>query len=198
MVRREYALQRRNRPQEAPPRPLFPDLGRLAPLPPDLVIDWERFFKFDQLGYAREPQNSLQMDTSLVSPLLNLPDLGGSLARRNLRRAQMLQVPSGQEVAKELKLTSLDREELMLEDLSSPARETLLEATPLWYYILCEARLTGGERGKHLGPVGARIVSEVILGLLASDPTSYFQEPGRRPHLVSGGDFKMTDLIEFA
>ena len=79
MVRREYALQRSNGPQEAPPKPLFPDLGRLAPLPPDLVIDWERFFKFDQLGYAREPQNSLQMDTALVSPLLDLPDLGGSL-----------------------------------------------------------------------------------------------------------------------
>jgi hypothetical protein len=198
MVRREYALQRRTGPQEAPPRPLFPDLGRLGPLPPDLVIDWERFFKFDQLGYAREPQNSLQMDTSLVSPLLNLPDLGGSLARRNLRRAQRLQVPSGQEVAKKLKLTSLDPDELMLEELSGPVKEKLLEATPLWYYILCEARMTGGGRGKHLGPVGGRIVSEVILGLLASDPTSYVvKDPGWTPDLVPGQDFKMTDLIEF-
>jgi hypothetical protein len=198
MVRREYALQRRTGPQEAPPKPLFPDLGRLGPLPPDLVIDWERFFKFDQLGYAREPQNSLQMDTSLVSPLLNLPDLGGSLARRNLRRAQRLQVPSGQEVAKKLKLTSLDPDELMLEELSGPVKEKLLEATPLWYYILCEARMTGGGRGKHLGPVGGRIVSEVILGLLASDPTSYVvKDPGWTPDLVPGQDFKMTDLIEF-
>ena len=37
------------------------DLGLLGRLPPALVIDWERFFKFDQLEYAREPQNSLQM-----------------------------------------------------------------------------------------------------------------------------------------
>ena len=197
MVRREYALQRRNGPQQAPPKPLFPDLGRLAPLPPDLVIDWERFFKFDQLGYAREPQNSLQMDTALVSPLLNLPDFGGSLARRNLRRAQTLQVPSGQEVAKKLRLKSLDPEQLMLDGLPKPVREKLLEATPLWYYVLCEARSTGGDRGKHLGPVGARIVSEVILGLLASDPTSYVKQPGWKPDLVPGGDFKMTDLIEF-
>ena len=198
MVRREYALQRSTGPQEAPPKPLFPNLGRLGPLPPDLVIDWERFFKFDQLGYAREPQNSLQMDTSLVSPLLNLPDLGGSLARRNLRRAQRLQVPSGQEVAKKLKLTRLDPDELMLEELSGPVKEKLLEATPLWYYILCEARMTGGKRGKHLGPVGGRIVSEVILGLLASDPTSYVaKDPGWTPDLVPGQDFKMTDLIEF-
>jgi hypothetical protein len=86
----------------------------------------------------------------------------------------------------------------VLEELSSPEREKLLESTPLWYYVLCEARRTGGNRGKQLGPVGGRIVSEVILGLLASDPTSYFHEPGWRPHLVSGGDFKMTDLIEFA
>ena len=199
MVRREYALQRRPGPQEAPPKPLFPDLGRLGPLPPELVIDWERFFKFDQLGYARQPQNSLQMDTALVSPLLNLPDLGGSLARRNLRRAQRLRVPSGQEVAEKLKLESLDPTQLMLDDgLSKPVRETLLEATPLWYYILCEARMTGGERGKHLGPVGGRIVSEVILDLLARDPTSYvFKEPDWKPDLVPGQDFKMTDLIGF-
>ena len=176
---------------------MFPDLGRLAPLPPDLVIDWERFFKFDQLGYAREPQNSLQMDTALVRPLLNLPDLGGSLARRNLRRAQMLQVPSGQEVAKKLRLKSLDPEELLLDELSKPVREKVLEATPLWYYVLCEAARTGGDRGKHLGPVGGRIVSEVIRGLLASDPTSYVKQPGWKPDLVPGGDFKMTDLIEF-
>ena len=52
------------------------------------------------------------MDTALVSPLLNLPDLGGSLARRNLRRAQRLRVPSGQEVAEKLKLESLDPEQL--------------------------------------------------------------------------------------
>ncbi len=85
----------------------------------------------------------------------------------------------------------------MLDDLSEPVTETLLEATPLWYYILCEARMTGGERGKHLGPVGGRIVSEVILGLLASDPTSYVNEPGWTPDLVPGEDFTMTDLIEF-
>ncbi len=195
MVRREYALQRRER--EVPPKPLFPDLGRLASLPPDLVIDWERFFRFEQLGYAREPQNSLQMDTALVSPLLNLPDFGGSLARRNLRRAQRLQVPSGQEVAKKLKLKSLDPEELLLDGLSKPVREKVLKATPLWYYVLCEAQGTGGDGGKHLGPVGGRIVSEVILGLLASDPTSYVKQPGWKPNLIPGEDFKMTDLIEF-
>ena len=41
-------------------------------------------------------------------------------------------------------------------------------------------------------------MSEVILGLLASDPTSYVvKEPGWTPDLVPGEDFKMTDLIEF-
>ena len=85
----------------------------------------------------------------------------------------------------------------MLDGLSKSVRERLLKATPLWYYVLCEARTTGGDRGKHLGPVGGRIVSEVILGLLASDPTSYVNKPGWTPDLVPGGDFKMTDLIEF-
>lgn len=46
-------------------------------------------------------------------------------------------------------------------------------ATPLWYYILCEAdACTGGHR---LGPVGGRIVTEVLVGLIDADATSFPQ-----------------------
>ena len=44
-------------------------------------------------------------------------------------------------------------------------------STPLWYYVLKEAELLAD--GLRLGPVGARIVAEVFIGLLQTDPGSY-------------------------
>jgi hypothetical protein len=44
-------------------------------------------------------------------------------------------------------------------------------STPLWYYILAEAKAAAG--GLSLGPIGGRIVAETLIGLLRGDPTSY-------------------------
>ena len=56
----------------------------------------------------------------------------------------------------------------------------ITEGAPLWLYILAEAEEIGRETGhgkfdlsEGLGPVGARIVAEVIVGLLELDPASY-------------------------
>ena len=42
---------------------------------------------------------------------------------------------------------------------------------PLWFYILKEAEIVG--KGRELGPVGGRIVAEVLVGLLQKDLNSY-------------------------
>jgi hypothetical protein len=71
----------------------------------------------------------------------------------------------------------------------------LERSTPLWYYVLKE----GGVRGKgvKLGPVGGRIVGEVIVGLLRMDDESYLtQNPLWKPTLptIMGsvtGEFRM-------
>jgi hypothetical protein len=47
--------------------------------------------------------------------------------------------------------------------------------TPLWYYILREADVRCG--GDRLGPVGALIVGEVLVGLLDLDPSSVRHAP---------------------
>ena len=54
------------------------------------------------------------------------------------------------------------------------------EGVPMWLYLLAEAELIGraepgGNRtkGEGLGPVGARIVAETIIGLLELDDHSY-------------------------
>jgi len=75
--------------------------------------------------------------------------------------------------------------------------------TPLWFYILQEAaELQSGER---LGPVGGRIVAEVMIGLIEGDRTSYLSQdsewqpflPTRDPARTNE-DFTMVDLLTFA
>jgi hypothetical protein len=103
-------------------------------------------------------------------------------------------LPSGQSVAKALKLPVLDA--IHLDDLKPL---NLHNRTPLWFYILREADVE--EDGKQLGSVGGRIVAEVFIGLLQGDALSYLkQDPGWTPTLPSAtaGTFKMTDLLRFA
>jgi hypothetical protein len=60
------------------------------------------------------------------------------------------------------------------------------------------------ENGLRLGPIGGRIVGEVIIGLLQLDPNSFMaDEPHWRPVLPprSGkvtGDFRMVDFLTLA
>jgi hypothetical protein len=63
------------------------------------------------------------------------------------------------------------------------------------FYVLKEAEKVG--TGK-LGPVGGRLVAEVLMGLLKGDPFSYVNvEPTWRPSLGTNGGFRMPDLVQF-
>ena len=80
--------------------------------------------------------------------------------------------------------------------------EVFGEATPLWFYILKEAEIF--RSGRSLGPVGGRIVSEVLLGLLAGGPFSFLNvRPTWRPKrgefgAPKDGVFGVADLLRFA
>jgi hypothetical protein len=53
--------------------------------------------------------------------------------------------------------------------------------------------------GTHLGPVGGRIVGEVIIGLIEGDHQSYLtQDPTWTPTYGTGDTFEMTDLLTTA
>ena len=71
---------------------------------------------------------------------------------------------------------------------------------PLWFYILKEAEIVG--KGRELGPVGGRIVAEVLVGLLQKDPNSYlYLQPTWKPAppiAPESGQFTMADLLKFA
>src|SRR5262249_18847745 len=74
----------------------------------------------------------------------------------------------------------------------------LLAKTPLWYYVLREAKVTQG--GNQLGRVGARIVAETFVRMLKRDADSVLNVPGFVPSLPGAvpGSFTIADLLEFA
>jgi hypothetical protein len=155
-------------------------------------IDWQTFFDF---GDGRVRPNK-RIDTKLSSVLFDLPgqpeDEPTSLATRNLLRNLTMGVPSGQRVARTMQLPVLAPADLQdLEPLHLDRR------TPLWFYVLREAEVAAG--GEHLGPVGGRIVAEVIVGLIRGDRQSYLrQDPDWTPTYGSGDTFTMVDLLTAA
>jgi hypothetical protein len=197
MVREHYGLRRLPAGGGGPRgRSILPELTGSRPLSGDLVIDWERFFRLP--GAEPEVQPSQRIDPSIVGPLFGLADGEPELPRRNLRSGRALRLPSGQQVARAMGEPPLDEEALQLDGLPQGAREEIRKATPLWYYVLCEA--AHAAEGRHLGPVGGRLVAEVLVGLLEGDPSSFLsQEPTWRPgELGTGEHFGMAELVAIA
>jgi hypothetical protein len=118
--------------------------------------------------------------------------------QRNLLRCLTWQLPSGQRIAQEMGIPPLSDTELA--ELQA-IRPSFVQSTPLFYYILKEAQLR--EDGLHLGPMGARIVTEVFIGLLQLDPDSYLSvQPNWVPTLPTHDgtpeSFRMIDFLTFA
>ena len=155
------------------PVPLFPDLLGFRAVPRECTVDWTLFF--DAPG-ATSAQRSKKIDGRLVRALIQLPvGVSGeceiedyhSLAVRDLQRGQGVGLPSGEAVARHIGIVPLTEEQVGLASTGWHGE------TPLWYYVLREAdACTSGHR---LGPVGGRIVTEVLVGLIDADATSYRQ-----------------------
>jgi hypothetical protein len=157
------------------PTPIFPDLIGFRPVTPEHWVDWPLLF--DARG--RPPAaRSKKIDGRLVSALIALPvavtgdapvEEFHSLAVRDLERGRGVGLPSGEAVAR-----YLDEEPLTADEVGT--RKTGWRGeTPLWYYVLREADVRCG--GNRLGPIGARIVGEVLVGLLDLDQTSVRHAP---------------------
>lgn len=158
-------------------------------------VDWGYFVR--GVGEQGHVQQSALIDTRLIPEFGNLPGglvAGGpmSLPERTLLRGLRLHLPSGQTVATELRARGyrdvypLAPKEIGLESMLAATE------TPLWYYILREAEFT--RSGYRLGPVGATLVAEVLLGLLVHDETSFLHHNWG----PEGGDFTFADLVNAA
>jgi hypothetical protein len=200
MVRDDYRLN-----DHRPNVPILKSRSRFGPtlagfrrLPAGFEIDWKHFFSLDP---SHEAQTSLKIDTLLSGQLAHLPPDEASLPFLNLRRGSDLGLPSGGDVAKKLDVERLSEDELLAplpENIRDRVREVVVNRTPLWYYVLCEAKARRGG-GLQLGPTGGRIVAEVIIGLILGDPHSYpRQDPDWTPSYGAGESFHFTDLLRHA
>jgi Animal haem peroxidase len=165
-IRHRYKLN-----ADTDPVPLFPDLLGFRPVPREHAIDWTLFF--DRPG-AAPAQRCKKIDGKLVRALIELPvavtgeceiEDYHSLAVRDLQRGQGVGLPSGESVAGHMGIAPLTAEQVGI------ASTGWRGETPLWYYILREADVCTS--GDHLGPVGGRIVAEVLVGLIDADATSF-------------------------
>jgi hypothetical protein len=125
-----------------------------------------------------------------------------NLAFRNLTRAGMVRLCSGQQLAERLGLQPLDAGEIItgsggasLDGLTDDQKGSFAQNTPLWFYVLREAELNGG----WLTGVGGRVVAEVFHRAMEGSRASIVRDPAWRPTLgPDEGTFRMVDLLLFA
>jgi hypothetical protein len=170
------------------------------PIPSDLVIEWRNILPVDPNFPARPPR---KIDTKLSIPLSTLPgsavpppDPTVHLAVRNTLRGKRVGLPSGQQVARAMRVNVLSNATLGLSSDPGWGGEA-----PLWFYILKEAELLP-HNGERLGPVGGRIMAETLVGLLQRDPNSYLYldaawKPAP-PIAPTTGKFEFVDLLKYA
>jgi hypothetical protein len=170
------------------------------PIPADLVMVWKNILPVDPAFPARPPR---KIDTKLSIPLADLPgsavpppDPTKHLAVRNTLRGKRVGLPSGQQVARAMRVNVLSNATLGLSNDPGWGGEA-----PLWFYILKEAELPP-YNAERLGPVGGRIMAETLVGLLQRDPNSYLYlnaawKPAP-PIAPATGQFGFVDLLKYA
>jgi hypothetical protein len=200
------------------------DLGAGVRLPSNWIADFRRLYDFGEAGRANlvvpaaKFNRAMRIDTRLVNVLSFLPDgsFGGdqntppiqrNLAFRNLTRANMLRLASGQQMAalmqaRGVAVTPLTTNEILngrrganLDALTATERNTLAGRTPLWFYVLREAELGPG----RLRGVGGRLVAETFHRAMEGSAESIVRDPAWRPTLgPNATTFRMVDLLLFA
>jgi Animal haem peroxidase len=202
------------------------DLGGDTKLAGTWIADFRRLYDF---GEANKPglkvppgkfNRAMRIDTRIVDPLQHLPpqtvglpnnagfnDVRRNLAFRNLTRARMVKLATGQQMANFMKnkgvnVTKLTKAQIRdgkngadLSHLTNAQREAVLKNTPLWFYVLREAELNGGK----LSGVGARIVAETFHRAMEGSTHSIVRDPTFHPTLGPNNNiFRMVDLLLFA
>jgi heme peroxidase len=168
------------------------------------IIDWTRFFDFHNLPVVvNEPASRSGTIDALISrrlaELQPIPITGSvtrSLAVRNLLRGLQVHLPAGQHVAQRLGYPVLSPQDFA----ELPYYNTLHalhfdELTPLWLYILHEAKIKN--EGNRLGPVGSRIVAETVVKLIQESRVTILP-PGTKWQLPPENErFRMANLLAF-
>jgi hypothetical protein len=202
------------------------DLGGDTRLASIWIADFRRLYDF---GEANKPglvvpaskfNRAMRIDTRIVDPLQHLPpqtvglpgntgfnDVRRNLAFRNLTRAKMVKLATGQQMWSFLRSNGVTVPKLTkaqirngkngadLGNLTQSQREAVVKNTPLWFYVLREAELNGGK----LSGVGARIVAETFHRAIEGSQHSIVRDTTFKPTLgPNNSTFRMVDLLLFA
>ena len=175
--------------------PLFDgNLRGFQKIPDNFHLDWEWFFveqdrQPQQFAHKIDPF----LPTPLFE-LPDFANPENSLASRNLMRGRIFRLPSGESIADRMiadgmmvaagkpmaegdKVGNHASAPSHVDEMITAMRsEYAMNETPLWLYCLLEGAIYGKgfagaqpptkEAGDRLGPVGGRIVGEVLMGLL--------------------------------
>ena len=170
------------------------DLRGSQLLPEEHVIDWNFF-----ADVKKSPGN--RIDGKVTSKVFDLPESAipdsikfvGNLVQRNLIRSSQVGVCAGEDLAaayeahdKASGVTPL-RVKPLHHAIIEPNKETwplyMQDSngfptdkfrTPLWYYILREAQHYETKTVSKLGPLGSRLIGEVILGAIRWQDNNVF------------------------
>lgn len=199
MVRASYDFNQRFPASFASLFRLFNVVGRYPTLPEEWIIEWDNFVE----GGTNKAR---QIDTQLVIPLSTLPGAPGvssadeiNLAIMDLLRGYLLRLPTGQAVARALKLDVMADTDIEGSAANQTQQDVLRASglsknTPLWFYILAEA--AHFQKGQRLGPVGSTLVAGSLIALIRRSPGSILSLPGWTPTL--GATFALPDLLRLA
>jgi hypothetical protein len=114
----------------------------------------------------------------------------------------MVNLASGQQMADQFGVPQLTADQIItgnggvdLGSLAPEVRQSLITATPLWFYVLREAEVNNG----RLTGVGGRIVAEVFHRAMEGSDHSIVRDHTWRPSIGNRGEeFTMADLVLFA
>jgi hypothetical protein len=180
------------------------DLRGGKPLPVGHVIDWPFFLNAGSAIHPHPARTSNRIDSKVTNVVFDLPastiadDIKfiGNLGQRNLIRSSQIGLGSGEDLAELYDPGNADGLLLQPDEIEpNPARRALFKddndqtvpakfRTPLWYYLLKEAELAASGRfgaavTGFLGPIGSRLIAEVIAGGVYYNPDAlnYLKQP---------------------
>ena len=138
------------------------------------IVDWNELFS--------GVQRAQKLDTKMATSLLQLPFIAeGENHSRPVTYfvATASYCPGGDKVDEKMGRDSGEISKVV-EVAKEISMGRIAEGEPLWLYCLAEAQVIGREttpgafhQGEGLGPVGARIAAEMLVGLLELDEHNY-------------------------
>lgn len=195
-----------------------PNEPPMKELPSEWIINWKHFFPLSAAALAGEACNVVKankIDTVITQLLGTIPPealenstVTVNLAQRTLSRSQSLMIADAQTaiawfnaiLPQASQIPELTAQEIIagepaaIQDALRLSECLLARSTPLWFYVLKEAKLCGGNQ---LGKLGSRIVMETIHAVLEYSAYSILDGTWQPSLPFADSKFRMSDVLAY-